>query len=188
MAEEGFREGLLSIAHRNDLDPHIFLPEAYDITFNRGYVTGNIDEQTFWQTLREVTGIRGSDQELREEILSRFVLREWILRLVTQLKAASVSTAILSDQTNWLDELDGKYNFFRLFDEVFNSYHLGKSKKDPSLFVDILSEMDYKPEESLFIDDSQDNVSRAKQKGLYTIHYQDRETLMQTILTFFPFL
>ena len=188
LAEEGFREGLSSIAHLNGLDPKVFVPEAYNITFNGGYVTGKIDEHTFWNMIRKKTGIRCSDQDLRNEILSRFILRKWMLELIQHLKDASVFLAILSDQTNWLDELDAQYNFFRLFDGVFNSYHLGKCKRDPTLFEEVLGEVNFRPEESLFIDDSQDNIERAKYKGLHTIHYQDREPFMQSMLSFCPFL
>ena len=188
IADEGFRDGLLSIAHLNGLDPKVFLPEAYDITFNGGYVTGKVEEQAFWQMLRDRTGVKGSDQELRNEILTRFTLREWMLELIKRLRNASVLLAILSDQTNWLDELNAQHNFFGLFNGVFNSYHLGKCKKDPSLFEDVLGEMSLRPEESLFIDDSQENITRAKKKGLHTIHYQDRESFMQSMLAFCPVL
>ena len=188
IAEEGFRNGLQSLAHINGLDSAIFLKEAYELTFNGGYVTGKADEHTFWHILRERTGIKGSDQELRKEILSRFVLRNWMLDLVQRLKEASVVTAILSDQTNWLDELDAQYNFFGLFDRVFNSYHLGKCKKDESLFEDVLGEMNFRPEQSLFIDDSQDNIKRATNRGLHTIYYQDKISFMDSMLSFCPFL
>ena len=188
IAEEGFRNGLLSIAHLNGLDSAIFLKEAYELTFKGGFVTGKVDEHTFWHMLRERTGIKGSDQELRKELLSRFVLRNWMLELVQRLKDASVVTAILSDQTNWLDELDAQYNFFRLFDRVFNSYHLGKCKKDESLFEDVLGEMNFRPEQSLFIDDSQDNIKRATNRGLHTIYYQDKTSFMENMLSFCPFL
>ena len=188
IAEEGFRNGLLAIAELNGLDPADFLKEAYELTFNGGFVTGEVDEHTFWHMLRERTGIKGSDQELRKELLSRFILRNWMLELVQRLKDASVVTAILSDQTNWLDELDARYNFFRFFDRVFNSYHLGKCKKDPSLFEDVLGEMNFRPEQSLFIDDSQDNIKRATSRGLHTIYYQDKISFMESMLSFCPFL
>jgi putative hydrolase of the HAD superfamily len=188
LAEEGFRNGLISIAHLNGQDPELFLKKAYDITFNRGFVLGNADEKTFWQALREHTGIQGSDQELRNEILSRFTLRGWMLEIIKQLHNDSLLLAILSDQTNWLDELDAQYDFFKLFDRVFNSYHLGKCKKDVSLFEDVLAEMSVRPERSLFIDDTKGNIVRAQQKGLHTIHYQGRETFMQSLVSFCPFL
>jgi putative hydrolase of the HAD superfamily len=188
IAEEGFRNGLQSIAQHNGLDKEAFVKEAYDLTFNGGFVIGEVDEHTFWVKLRDRTGIKGSDQELRNEILSRFVLRPWMLELVQQLHNSSVSTAILSDQTKWLDELDAQHNFFKLFDRVFNSYHLGKCKKDPSWFEDVLDEMGFRPEQSLFIDDSLDNIKRAQNRGLHTIHYQDKDSFMESMLAFCPFL
>ena len=188
IAEEGFRNGLLSLAHINGLDSAFFLKEAYELTFTGGYVTGEVDEHTFWNMLRERTGIKGSERELRKELLSRFILRNWMLELVQRLKDASVVTAILSDQTNWLDELDARYNFFRLFDRVFNSYHLGKCKKDPTLFEDVLGEMNFRPEQSLFVDDSQDNIKRATSRGLHTIYYQDKISFMESMRSFCPFL
>ena len=188
LAEEGFRNGLISIARLNGLDPDPFLVKAYDITFNQGFVLGNADEKAFWQALREHTGIKGSDQELRNEILPRFTLRGWLIEIIKQLHNHSLLLAILSDQTNWLDELDAQYNFFKLFDRVFNSYHLGKCKRDVSLFEDVLSEMGVRPERALFIDDTKGNTERAQLTGLHTIHYQDRETFMQNLVSFCPFL
>ena len=72
LAEEGFKNGLVAIALRNGLNPEEFWQQAYALTFNGGYVTGRMDENTFWKTLREQTGIKGSDADLRAEILSRF--------------------------------------------------------------------------------------------------------------------
>ena len=118
LAEEGFRNGLIAIARLNGLVPDSFLEKVYDITFTRGYVLGNADEKTFWEALREETGIQGSDDGLRNEILSRFTLRGWMLEIIRQLHHNSLLLAILSDQTNWLDELDAQHDFFQLFDRV----------------------------------------------------------------------
>lgn len=188
LAEEGFSKGLISIAHLNGLDPELFVRTAFEVTFRDGFVIGKSDEKTFWQTLREHTDIKGSDKDLRNEVLSRFELRTWMLELIKKLKKASIRLAILSDQTNWLDELEAQYNFFKWFDRVFNSYYMGKCKKDPSIFDDILDEMGTTPERSLFVDDNRGNIERARQKGLHTIHYQNREAFEHELISFCPFL
>ena len=108
LAEEGFRNGLIAIALSNGLNPEKFWQQAYSLTFTGGYVTGKIDEVAFWQTLRKQTGIKGSDADLRTEILSRFELRAWMIDLVKKLRETDIRCAILSDQTNWLDELNEK--------------------------------------------------------------------------------
>src|SRR3990172_8968375 len=106
LAEEGFREGLRAIGERNGLDPGAFFETADRIIYETGYLTGLADEASFWSALREQTGIRGSDGELRREILRRFVVRPEMLAFVDLLRSRGLIVAMLSDQTNWLGELD----------------------------------------------------------------------------------
>ena len=105
---------------------------------------------------------------------------------VKRLKAFGVRVGILSDQTNWLDELDARDRFFREFDYVFNSYHMGKSKKDPSHFEDVARILNIENDKVLFIDDDPGNCERAKQAGLKVIHYADREQFLHEIAGYFP--
>ena len=188
LAEEGFRNGLVAIALRNGLNPEKFWQQAYALTFNGGYVTGKMDEATFWQTMREQTGIKGSDADLRPEILSRFELRSWMIEVVKKLREADIRCAILSDQTNWLDELNEKYDFFRWFDRVFNSFYMGKSKQDPTIFDDIAKELHVNLEKILFIDDNLENIERARKKGLQTILFKDQGAFIQELASFCPLL
>ena len=188
LAEEGYRDGLIAIAQRNNIDPQQFLKTAVDLTFKEGFVTGRIDEKAFWQILREHTGINGSDERLRNVVLFGFKIRPWMIELVKKLKRSNVRTVILSDQTKWLDELDTKYKFFQWFERVFNSYHIGKCKRDLAIFDYVLAEMGVKPDQTLFVDDNQGNIERARQKGLHTIHYQSKEDFERELLLFCPCL
>ena len=188
LAEEGFKNGLVAIALRNGLNTEEFWQQAYALTFNGGYVTGRMDENTFWKTLREQTSIKGSDADLRAEILSRFQIRQWMIEVVKKLREACVRCAILSDQTNWLDELNEKYDFFQWFDQVFNSFHMGKSKQDPTIFDDIAEELHVNPEQILFIDDGSENIERARIKGLQTLLYKDQASFIKELASFCPLL
>jgi len=188
IAEEGFREGLTAIAREHGLDPGAFVRVGFELVYGIGYVLGHSDEKTFWEAVRDKTGIRATDEALRENILSHFKLRPWMLEILPRLREAGVRLALLSDQTNWLDELDAKLHFFRWFDHVFNSYHMGKSKKDPSLFDDVLKIMDLQAEQALFVDDHHSHIEKAGQRGLHTILYQDRPSFMRALAVFCPFL
>jgi putative hydrolase of the HAD superfamily len=179
LAEEGFREGLQAIARLNGLDPQQFFELATAMVYSTGYVVGNADESSFWQALREEAGIKGSDDELRRQILERFLLRPWMISIVRNLRSRGYVVAILSDQTQWLDELDEKCGFFKEFHRVFNSYHSGRGKKDPSLFLDVAAKLGIPPSKILFIDDSPGNVERARSQGLRAIHFKDRESFEQ---------
>jgi putative hydrolase of the HAD superfamily len=96
--------------------------------------------------------------------------------------------AILSDQTQMLDELNVRYDFFKWFDYVFNSYHLGKSKKDPATFIHVVKVMGVSPNCTLFVDDDRSNVKRAALAGLHTLWYGDQESFFMDLADFCPFL
>ena len=173
LAEEGFRKGLRAIAIKNHLNPDDFFMSATDLIYQTGYITGVTDEYNYWKTLREQTGIVGSDEELREEILSRFIIRPEMWEHVERIKFRGYTVAILSDQTNWLEEINAKNPFYHCFDYVFNSFRLGKSKRDPAVFRDVCSIMGCRTEDALFVDDNADNIKRASEEGLATIHFRD---------------
>jgi putative hydrolase of the HAD superfamily len=175
LAAEGFREGLKAIARRHGRDPEPFFETGRDLVYSTGYATGNAGEAEYWEALRMATGISLPDEELREEILGRFILNPEMMNVVQELKREGYAVGILSDQTNWLEELDRKYRFLRHFDPVFNSFHLHKSKKDPTLFEEVSKAMGRNPEEVLFIDDSEEHVGRASSRGLKCIHFRGME-------------
>jgi len=189
LAEEGFKKGLKAIAKKNRLNPDDFLMTASELIYRTGYVTGTADESTYWNALREKTGIKGSDKELRKAILKRFVLRLRMIKYVEKLKSYGLVTAILSDQTNWLDEINQKTPFYHHFAHVFNSFNIKKGKKDPTVFRDVCSQLGFKPHEVLFVDDDIENISRASGEGLRTVHFRnmdDFEKEIQRLRTTMP--
>lgn len=181
LAEEGFREGLREIARQNGIDPDRFFADAERIIAETGYLTGDASEADFWAAVRHQTGVRGADVDLRSEILRRFVLHPFLIAWVDRLRDAGRFVAILSDQTNWLDEIDEETELYSHFDAVFNSYHIHKSKRDASLFRDICSSLGEAPASVLFIDDNRQHVERAAAAGLRTFLYTDPEDFERRI-------
>lgn len=175
LAEEGFTLGLSVIARENGLDPSLFVRTATEIIYACGYVTGKSTEHAYWELLRSQTGIRGEDQPLTEAILSRFILRPNMLAAVRTLKKQGVTPVILSDQTDWLDRLNQRQPFFHEFTRVFNSYHLGKTKREPSLFTDILAALNVEAGQTLFVDDNPGHIDRATTLGLQTHLFRNEE-------------
>jgi putative hydrolase of the HAD superfamily len=188
IAEEGFRNGLVAIAQARGLPVEPFLAGGYELVYDVGYVLGQADEGAYWRALREKTGIEGTDKELREVILSSFILRPWMIHVIRRLHDAGMRLAILSDQTDWLDELNERYGFFRWFERVFNSFHVGRSKREASIFDMVMSEMALSTDQAVFVDDNKGNIRRAQTRGLQTILYRDREQFMEEMGVFCPFL
>ncbi len=188
LAEEGFREGLLALGEMNGLDPDLVMEKGFEIMHTSGYATGKASEEIYWQVMRDQTGIEGSTDFFQQEILNRFLIRTWMIDLVKRLKEAGIKLGILSDQTNWLDELNKQYGFFNYFDRIYNSYHGGKSKRDVTLFKDVTGWFSVNPDKILFIDDHPGNIERASQAGLKTILYKDRAGFIDEIIQYCPFL
>ena len=104
-----------------------------------------------------------------------------LLELVAQLRSQGYVTGILSDQTGWLDRLDARDHFYKYFDHIYNSYYLGKGKRDPSHFSDVAADLGLAPAAILFVDDSGANVARAMAAGMQAIQYVDRESFMDAL-------
>lgn len=175
LAEEGFHEGLMTIGSTNGLDPEIFFKTVDALIYETAYLIGGADEAVFWSVVRSRTGITGSDVDLRNEILNRFVLRPDMIASADHMRSQGITIALLSDQTNWLEELDQQTGLFRHFDVVFNSFRIHKSKRDASVFRDVCSVLGVHSVEALFIDDNSDHIKRAQGQGLQTIHFTGKD-------------
>lgn len=178
LASEGFREGLEAIALRHGLDPGEFVTIASEAIYGTGYITGRGTEAGYWDVVRKRTGIAGEDSDLTREILTRFVLRPRMLAAVRALRANGIVTAILSDQTDWLERLEARDRFFLEFDRVFNSYRLGKGKRDATVFDDTVRALGVAPQETLFVDDNRGHVERAASRGLQAVLFGDEDRFL----------
>jgi putative hydrolase of the HAD superfamily len=175
LVEEGFREGLYELARQQGLNPQAVHRAAYDAIYESGYVLGRGTEDEFWQLLRQKTGLSGEIETMRQAIATQFALRPRMFAVVRTLRQRRYITAILSDQTDWLDRLDAELHFYQDFDKVYNSYHLGKGKRDPSIFDDVVGDLGLVTNRVLFVDDDPSNVERARSRGLKTVLFLNED-------------
>ena len=177
VAEEGFRAGLDFLARHHGRDPEQVLAHAMDAVYASGYVTGTGSEADFWRELGERTGLWPDPLEGRQAIFARFRLRPWVLDWVRRLRAAGYGVGLLSDQTDWLEQLDRRDGFLAEFERVYNSFRLGKGKRDPALFTQVAADLGVAPAHILFIDDAAPNLERARTQGYRTLLFTGREPL-----------
>jgi len=179
LADEGFRNGLAAIGKLSGLAGEDAVVKGHELVVKTGYVTGRARESRWWDALRSEAGVRGTDEALRLEIIGRFTLRPRMLDLVDELRSGGLTVGILSDQTNWLDEIDGRFHLYGRFDYVFNSYHMGKSKNDPTHFDDVLKLLNRQVQEVLFIDDNAGHIGRAVERGWKAILYGKQDEFLK---------
>ena len=176
ISDECFKQGLFSISRENNINTREFYSAACSIISDCGYLTGDADEKIFWQEMRQKFSLIGTDAYLSSQILSRFIVRGWVIEIIKQLRDQNVLTAILSDQTDSLDRLNDKYDFFKYFDRIFNSFYLKQSKHNGwKIFDTVFNEVSIPANFALFIDDNENNIKNAEKIGLNAILFKDRE-------------
>lgn len=181
LAEEGFRNGLLSMAKEQGLNTDTIMSEGMLAVYDSGFVIGKGSAADFWSLMRTRTGLKGNDDILTKRILDGFVVRPGMIRLIKALRERGYETGILSDQTHWLDELDNTYHFSEAFSHIYNSYYLGKGKRDSTLFLDVAADLKTAPGNILFVDDDMGNIKRAEESGLRTIQFVDEISFRATL-------
>ena len=65
------------------------------------------------------------------------------------------------------------------FDKVYYSNELGMRKPDAEIFSFVINENNIKPQETLFIDDMENNIIGAQSVGLRTVHLSDQDYLTE---------
>jgi len=178
LAEEGFRNGLISLANEQNLDVAAIPAQGMRAVYDSGFVLGKGTAADFWVLMRSRTGLQGNEEDLTQRILDGFVIRPGMIQLVRTLKARGYITGILSDQTHWLDRLDKRDGFYKEFDHIFNSYYLGKGKQDPTLFTDVADRLGMLPGQILFVDDDSGNIARARERGYQVLQFFNQQELL----------
>jgi len=182
LAEDGFRTGLLAIAEQHGYDPQWFQRTAVEAIYQCGYVNGLCEEHVFWELLRKNTRHSMEDHSLRRFFITGYKLWPRMIEYVKKIKTLGYTIILLSDHTNWLDELDKKNAFFHLFDKVYNSYHIHQSKRDGKLFGFVLSDLGLSPENVLLIDDNTGNIRRAKSAGMNVYQFTDTDSFIRNVM------
>ena len=171
---EGFMEGLFSMARKRGLDEEEFYRMGTNVIFATGYVRGEAPEVDFCDQLAEAAGIDGNLFAEREIILAAFKPLPGMPDLAARIRD-QVHLGLLTDQCNWLYELDERDGLLTAFDTVINSYEEGYTKRDMEIFRIACQRFGLLPEEVAFFDDNPDNIDRANEFGMRAFLFENAE-------------
>jgi len=147
----------------------------------RKLLDGKINSNEFWVRFSLRYG-----KKVKEELFSKFFNPGTIQGtkdIIEQLK--SDSRVVCGTNT-----LDSHYYYllnqgdYDIFDEVYASNLMGISKPDPDFYRYILKKEGIKPENTVFVDDSEENILSAQKIGINSILFADSESLKEQIGTF----
>lgn len=139
---------------------------------------GNISEDTYLRQIVAREQWRIGTARLKTVIRDNFHNKvEGTLPILTKL-ASRYELVLLSDHTKeWIAYIEPVHPFLEMFEHTFYSYELGKLKKDPETFSEVLDALSVSPHNCLFIDDNSNNVSVAGSVCIPGIQFVNAEQL-----------
>ncbi|KAA9339206.1 HAD family phosphatase [Hymenobacter busanensis] len=142
--------------------------------------TGRLSPEDFRSGLRRHYNLHHATDEQLDAAWNAMLLDVPLerLELIRELRAQGHQTALLSN-TNAIHintinaQLKSQYGFAHgiadVLDRVFYSQEVGLRKPGEEIFRHALREMNWRPEETLFIEDSFQHIETARRLGLHTL-------------------
>lgn len=139
---------------------------------------GKISEDEYWKKII-VKNSWGVDAEiLKEAVRNNFREIEGTRDIINELKQRGYELGLLSVHTKeWIDHCEKRFNYHRLFNSIMYSFEVAISKPYLDAYKLLLAKMNAIPSESLFIDDSLENIASARQLGINTVQFQNADQL-----------
>ena len=144
----------------------------------RKLLDGKIDSNEFWVRFSLRYG-----KKVKEELFGKFFnpgIIQGTKDIIEELR--NNSRVVCGTNT-----IDSHYYYllnqgsYKIFDEVYASTLMGISKPDPDFYWYILNKEGIKPENTVFVDDMEENIISAQKIGISSILFTDPESLRQQI-------
>ena len=137
------------------------------------------DAYNYWKPYFKKWGIPWTKEEFFEFYFSGEKENTKMTELAKELQLNGIDIFILSN--NFVERAHyyiNKFTFLQVIPKkVYYSWQTGFVKPNPEAFTNLLQENNLKPQECLFFDDSEDNITVARHLGLEAKKYTTLENL-----------
>ncbi len=93
-----------------------------------------------------------------------------------------IKLAIASNHLSAINKRIDNMELREKFDCILISADIGIEKPNKEFYEKLITDLKEKPEDILFVDDSEENIEAAKQAGLSVLHYDRSKNLTQEVL------
>ena len=166
-----FNIALNRIATRSTMDLSHLQDRLYsDYPLIDDYECGRVSSPEFFSAMKEHTGFTGTVDELEQIWCDVFWPMPDHIQYVRQLAGYYPLGMISNTSDSHIRFLEATYDFFPLFRKRIYSHEAALMKPKPEIYRLALEQMNAVKEETLFIDDREDNIEGAAKLGWQTIH------------------
>lgn len=155
---------------------------VFDSPSSQKAMKGEITAAEHWEAVSEALGISKVEiSQVQLEFWGGDSLDEHLLAYL-RAKRLHYKTALLSNMWDDIRQvIEEIWNIDDAFDEIVISAEVGLVKPDPRIYLKVLSGLDVKPGESVFVDDFPDNIAGARRVGMQTIHFRSPDQTLKDL-------
>lgn len=174
LAEHIDRDSYVSVMRRWVVQAYAEGSEGNPIhALERGECTDEEFERLLAAELRHVDGQPVQADGLLGRMFAPGVLQAEMVELVRSLRRAGLRTALLSNSWGTSGFAYPRHLFPELFDVVVISAEVGMRKPEERIFRHAAALLGLEPQECVFIDDVEANVTAAQAVGLAALHHRE---------------
>lgn len=169
---------------KSELDLDDEAMEAFWNRYLRAFSKGEYTEAELWAKARTELGIRLV--KIEENLLGRAFAKNTeaykeVVEYARELKNRGLKIAILSNTNSVHTLITEQHKVFEPFDDVFLSHEIGLRKPETAIYKHVLNQLKIKPEETIFIDDTLENIQATRRLGMHTVLARNPKTLVAEI-------
>jgi len=150
--------------------------------FNSDLTLGKTTHERIWDEI-----CRGLGQDLSIDILKEAFestpLSKRMLDIAKGLRSTHSVGIVTDNKKDRIDLLKKIHELPSLFDPIVVSAEVGAGKEGPQIFLEALHRLRINPQESIFIDNSQENLIAPMSLGIKTIYFDDEKQDFNGLLT-----
>lgn len=104
------------------------------------------------------------------------------MEIIKQLKGKYQLVLFSDNVREWIPYIEERNKDISIFEQKIFSYEIGTIKTDEQTFITVLNKTKIIADETLFIDDNEENIKRAEEVGIHGILFKDAEQLKEELI------
>jgi len=175
-----FRDFAKEFAPIYNIDEEELRKKALDVWFELR--TEQNGPKDFWSELCKALQIRRGrlEDDFKRFTGYRVDLHDYVLN---NLKGKYKLGLLSNHVRTWLEEVIIEKEFSSLFDSIITSYDIQIAKPNKAIYLISLMQLTLKAEETVYVDDMEENVEMAREIGMKGILFKDFESFKKELET-----
>ena len=176
----GHKQLCQQLAEESDFSADHIYEVVYTKYFNKFAVNEISEEENWAGPLREL-GIDKEWQEVRDMYLQTHQLNTPMVDFVKELRTQYKAVILTKNYKKYLDWERVKFGLDDLVDDIINTQELGLPKMSDQTLGCVLDTYHVNPQEIIYIDDQEANLTPAGELGVHAVLYGTFEQVKQEV-------